>query len=173
MDHSRRNFLRWIGVAPAGSLLLLHGCGNAATRQPRDDAGMTDSGQTSADAGSTNGGTNAGTADMGSPDTGASTDAETMLDDAGTDTGSDASMPTDTGETCEPTGSDVEGPFHIDGAPNRTVLADAEEPGDRIVVEGTVYGPPRRSPARISTSGTRTRTGPTTTVRPSIACADR
>lgn len=62
--------------------------------------------------------------------------------DGGQDTGPDAPDAADTGAvTCEPTGSDVEGPFHVDGAPQRTVLADADEPGERLIVEGTVYGP--------------------------------
>jgi catechol 1,2-dioxygenase len=47
---------------------------------------------------------------------------------------------------CEPTGSDVEGPFHEPGAPERTVLADANEPGERLIIEGTVYGPDCTSP---------------------------
>jgi catechol 1,2-dioxygenase len=40
--------------------------------------------------------------------------------------------------TCRATTSDVRGPFHQPGAPSRMVLADANEPGARLVVTGTV-----------------------------------
>ena len=50
------------------------------------------------------------------------------------------------GGECEVTGSDIEGPFHLDDAPERTVLADEDEPGERLVIEGTVYGPDCETP---------------------------
>lgn len=50
------------------------------------------------------------------------------------------------GEICELTGSDVRGPFYEPGAPQRTVLAGAEEPGERMIIEGTVYGPDCETP---------------------------
>lgn len=45
------------------------------------------------------------------------------------------------GEVCNPTGSDIRGPFHQAGAPERTVLAGPEEAGRRIMIEGRVYEP--------------------------------
>ncbi len=70
----------------------------------------------------------------GGSDTGTENDAGTN-DAGGVDSGS-----SDVGEVaCEPTGSDILGPFHEEGAPQRAVLADAEEPGERLVIEGTVY----------------------------------
>jgi catechol 1,2-dioxygenase len=42
------------------------------------------------------------------------------------------------GTLCMPTGKDVRGPFHARGAPERNVLADEGEPGERLVIEGTV-----------------------------------
>lgn len=42
------------------------------------------------------------------------------------------------GPACRATTADVRGPFHLPGAPTRMVLADAAEPGERLVVSGTV-----------------------------------
>lgn len=47
---------------------------------------------------------------------------------------------------CSPTEDDVQGPFYIPGAPSRRTLAGSKEPGDRIVVRGTVLGPDCRTP---------------------------
>ena len=47
---------------------------------------------------------------------------------------------------CKPTKSDALGPFHLSGAPTRTVLADASEPGDRVIMSGTVRGPDCKTP---------------------------
>jgi catechol 1,2-dioxygenase len=49
-------------------------------------------------------------------------------------------------QQCEVTGSDVEGPFFRDDAPQRQVLASEDEPGTRLVIEGTVYGPDCSTP---------------------------
>ena len=63
-------------------------------------------------------------------------------DDAGLgDTGPDTPA-----TSCEATGSDILGPFHEEGAPQRTRLADDDEPGERMVIEGTVYGPDCTTP---------------------------
>lgn len=37
---------------------------------------------------------------------------------------------------CSPTEPDVKGPFYLPGAPQRTVLAAPEEPGERILIRG-------------------------------------
>jgi catechol 1,2-dioxygenase len=50
------------------------------------------------------------------------------------------------GKNCAPTGADVEGPFFISGAPKRVALARPDEPGDRLVIRGTVYGPDCKKP---------------------------
>ena len=50
------------------------------------------------------------------------------------------------GASCQLTGSDVRGPFHIDGAPQRTQLASPDEPGEPLLIEGTVYGPDCQTP---------------------------
>jgi catechol 1,2-dioxygenase len=53
----------------------------------------------------------------------------------------------DTGSpSCALTGSDVRGPFHISGAPQRTRLAGDDEPGEAMVIEGTVFGPDCQTP---------------------------
>lgn len=48
--------------------------------------------------------------------------------------------------SCELTGSDIRGPFHVEGAPERAILASEDEPGQRLVIEGTVYGPDCATP---------------------------
>lgn len=65
--------------------------------------------------------------------------------DAPTDAGalgSDASIGLDGGGpdagACEPTQADALGPFFESGAPNRMVIAAADEPGDRLLVEGSL-----------------------------------
>jgi catechol 1,2-dioxygenase len=125
--NTRRHFLRLMGVAP----IALVACGSdvgAGTRETLDsgfDTGRHDAGARPMDAGSDAGVTDAGVTDAGATDAGV------------TDGGADE---------CELTGSDVEGPFHIEGAPQRTVLADTDEPGERLYIMGTVYGPDCRTP---------------------------
>ena len=50
------------------------------------------------------------------------------------------------GESCQVTGSDIRGPFHEDGAPDRTKIAGDDEEGERLLIEGTVYGPDCTTP---------------------------
>ena len=50
------------------------------------------------------------------------------------------------GRSCQVTGSDIKGPFHEPGAPERTKIADDDEEGERLVIEGTVYGPDCTTP---------------------------
>jgi catechol 1,2-dioxygenase len=50
------------------------------------------------------------------------------------------------GADCRPTESDIIGPFYRFGAPFRSKLADASEPGDRLVVSGTVLSGDCRTP---------------------------
>ena len=47
---------------------------------------------------------------------------------------------------CQPTESDIVGPFYRFGAPFRSRLAEAGEPGDRIVLTGTVLSADCRTP---------------------------
>ncbi len=51
-----------------------------------------------------------------------------------------------TTEACSATGSDIEGPFYLAGAPRRTVLADAKEKGKRLRIGGTVFGSDCKTP---------------------------
>lgn len=41
---------------------------------------------------------------------------------------------------CEVTTPDILGPFHVPGAPFRTVLASADEPGTRLFIDGQIFG---------------------------------
>jgi catechol 1,2-dioxygenase len=70
------------------------------------------------------------------PERDASADAETAKD---------ASANTDASD-CRPTSSDLEGPYYEPGAPERTQIATASEPGERIIISGTVYGPDCKTP---------------------------
>ncbi len=49
-------------------------------------------------------------------------------------------------EACAPTESDFRGPMYAPGAPRRTVLAGPNEPGERLRIRGTVFGPDCRTP---------------------------
>jgi catechol 1,2-dioxygenase len=49
-------------------------------------------------------------------------------------------------QQCLPTASDVLGPFYRAGAPARAKLTDPGEPGETLVLSGTVYGPDCRTP---------------------------
>jgi catechol 1,2-dioxygenase len=49
-------------------------------------------------------------------------------------------------EACEPTESDFRGPMYAPGAPRRSVLAGPNEPGERLRIRGTVFGPDCRTP---------------------------
>lgn len=145
-EQSRRQFLKWVGVAPVSAMLILESaCGTASSPDVRGSDTAVDGG-TERDAGARRsakmdatqprdaGGENA-------PETGyPSKDAESVGD-----TGADVAPEAD-GGVCEATGSDVEGPFHLEGAPSRTTLAGQDEPGERIVVEGTIYEPDCRTP---------------------------
>jgi protocatechuate 3,4-dioxygenase beta subunit len=74
-------------------------------------------------------------------DQSADSGADTSDTGGGADAVADADAADSGSASCEATGSDVEGPFHVEGAPERTVLAGPEEPGNRLLIEGTVYGP--------------------------------
>ncbi len=58
----------------------------------------------------------------------------------------DLSAPDAGAKQCAPTKSDALGPFHEKGAPFRTVLATASEPGDRVIMSGTVTAPDCKTP---------------------------
>ena len=83
-----------------------------------------------------------------------SSDAETEADASASEPDSlvesdTSQMEPDGGQTtdnCEITGSDVKGPFYEEGAPFTNQLADAEEVGVRIRIEGTVYEPDCTTP---------------------------
>lgn len=49
---------------------------------------------------------------------------------------------------CKPTGSDVLGPFHVEGAPFRTQIADETEVGDLLAIDGIVLGPDCKTPLK-------------------------
>jgi catechol 1,2-dioxygenase len=52
----------------------------------------------------------------------------------------------DAAAECRPTTRDAEGPFYAAGAPERTLLAELDEPGVRLFVEGRLLGPDCRTP---------------------------
>lgn len=92
----------------------------------------------------------AGALACGQTSTSRTPDAGSDLSDTGADLGPDAARDTgspdvDPGE-CLPTGSDIEGPFYEPGAPQRVQLASVDEPGERILIEGTVFEPDCQTP---------------------------
>ena len=74
-------------------------------------------------------GADGGGADGGGADGGDGTD--------GVD-GTDGADGTDGGVECDPTASDVEGPYYTPGAPEVAALADDDEPGQRILLQGSL-----------------------------------
>jgi len=52
--------------------------------------------------------------------------------------GTDGADGTDGGVDCDPTPSDVEGPYYTPGAPEVAALADDDEPGQRILIQGSL-----------------------------------
>jgi protocatechuate 3,4-dioxygenase beta subunit len=52
------------------------------------------------------------------------------------------------GEICPPTQNDVEGPYYVPDSPFRTILADRDEPGEHIVIKGTVYSTDCTTPVK-------------------------
>lgn len=53
---------------------------------------------------------------------------------------------TDGAVQCAPTTSDVQGPYYIAGAPERMKIAADNEPGERLVISGRVFGPDCETP---------------------------
>ncbi|MFB6350876.1 MAG: hypothetical protein ABEN55_10590 [Bradymonadaceae bacterium] len=151
-DTSRRTFLTWLGVG-AGAAVggLAGGCtGPGQTRDGNDTAPGAD---TSEDGGGGDTGgydTAPGSGDAGDADASGTGDASDTAGPGPGDAGdaSDAGDANDTAdaESCRATGDDVEGPFHADDAPERQKLAPDDEPGRRIQIEGTVYGPDCTTP---------------------------
>ncbi|HJK91804.1 MAG TPA: hypothetical protein RMH85_11465 [Polyangiaceae bacterium LLY-WYZ-15_(1-7)] len=110
---SRRELLRWLAAMPGG--LLLAGCGDGGGGL--SDAGGGDAGRADA------GGGDAGGGDAGGGDAGIGADAG-GAEDAG---------------VCDPTTEDALGPFFEEGAPMRTQLAEPDEPGSPLRVEGRLF----------------------------------
>ncbi len=48
------------------------------------------------------------------------------------------SRPTPAGGACEPTSDDILGPYYLPGSPVTTLVAQPDEPGDRLYLSGTV-----------------------------------
>ncbi len=81
-----------------------------------------------------------GGASNNSNDTGG---ADTLSGDAASDSGgdvADTSSDNDSGAACEATGRDAQGPFYEEGAPERVDLTGGTEPGEAILLTGTIIG---------------------------------
>ncbi len=52
------------------------------------------------------------------------------------------------GKVCTPTQNDIEGPYYLPGAPFRTQIADPYEPGEHIVIKGSVLDTDCRTPLK-------------------------
>ncbi len=115
-DPSRRAFLR---TAAAGTAGILLGCGGQ--RRAGGGPAPEDAGGAGTDAGGTDGG-------------GGGEDAGRTLDSGG---GGDASLLDATPE-CRETEDDIEGPFYLAGAPQRSDLTEDGMVGTRLTVSGRV-----------------------------------
>lgn len=51
-------------------------------------------------------------------------------------------------KVCPPTQDDTEGPYYLPHAPFRTDMSDPEEPGERLVIKGTVLETDCRTPVK-------------------------
>jgi catechol 1,2-dioxygenase len=49
-------------------------------------------------------------------------------------------------DACAPTEPDFQGPMYLAGAPRRTMLAGPKEPGERLRIRGSVFGPDCATP---------------------------
>jgi protocatechuate 3,4-dioxygenase beta subunit len=70
---------------------------------------------------------------------------------SGSETGGETETGTETGpetvqEACVETGDDIQGPFYRPDALFSTEIAEADEPGTRILIRGTVFGPDCETP---------------------------
>lgn len=48
-------------------------------------------------------------------------------------------------DACAATESDFQGPMYLAGAPRRSILAGPKEPGERLTIRGTIFGPDCRT----------------------------
>lgn len=125
-DPDRRDALRWLaGTLSACGIVASGACGPS----PVGDR----TGAPGGDAGSSSDGTWGGDDATSSGDSAIAGDADPGRVRDRLDAGEDP----DAG-VCEPTGADALGPFHADGAPFRQVLADPDEPGERVIISGVV-----------------------------------
>ena len=163
-DRSRRTFMKWLGVGAGAAVGGLAGCSDVRTPGGGDARSRDARGGDTADGGDTrrardtSRGADTVAPDTGAGDTGAGdTRGDTRGGDTGVDTqdGTDGGPDADTADgggtdadaaSCEATGEDVEGPFFAEGAPERKNLAPSDEPGQRILIHGTVYQPDCRTP---------------------------
>lgn len=131
-EESRRSFLKWLAAGTGATLGgLASGC--ASPSDPRDTS-RTDTRRADSGIGG----------DTRTPDAMADAGPNTEPETSDTSMSNDAGRPD--GGTCEKTGDDVEGPFFEEGAPERRQLAPDNEPGRRILIEGTVYEPDCTTP---------------------------
>jgi len=92
-------------------------------------------------------GTGQGTQASADPTTTSTSDPTSTSDTAGTsDTTSSSDLPTDDPTLCEATQRDARGPFYEEGAPPRMSIAEPDEPGERTLIRGVVFGPDCATP---------------------------
>lgn len=149
-DTTRRRFIKWLGVGAGAAVGGLAGGCSGPGRTDRRDGGRadTEAAGMAPDAGggdADTAGAGEGGRDTGGRDTASPGDGGTDTSGGGPDSAEDGGDAGDSG-TCRATGDDVQGPFHEEGAPERTNLAPDDEPGRRILIEGTVYGPDCTTP---------------------------
>jgi catechol 1,2-dioxygenase len=115
MNNDRREFIKWLSVTP-----LLAGSACTGNNSNRDRTGESPG---------------PGTKKAPALEKGGYVANEDQLRMART-RGYSSNLPADS--PCRPTGPDVLGPFHRAGAPRRTIIADENEPGERLKITGRV-----------------------------------
>ena len=147
---SRRDMLQWMAIAPAAAAVVVVGCGES---NGSEDAGSSDTGAPPKDVGPVDIPTPPDVEPVDIPASPVDVAVDTAVPDTAMDTGTtqdtnvygtavpDTSItPPEPPENCELTPPDVQGPFYAANAPFTAELAGKNEPGERILIRGTVMG---------------------------------
>ena len=135
---TRRDMLQWMAIAPAAAAVVAVGCGSNGAAGT--DAGSTDTATPPQDASVPD--TALPPVDTAVADTAVDVPSIPVQDTNvyGTAQPDTSTTPPEPPEDCELTPPDVQGPFYAADAPHTTELADKDEPGERILIRGTVKG---------------------------------
>jgi catechol 1,2-dioxygenase len=149
---SRRDMLQWMAIAPAAAAVVVVGCGESNgsadvgspdTGPPPKDGGPADTAPPPGDVTVTDTAPPPGdvaVTDTTVPDTAVDAGPTQDANVYGTAEPDTSTIPLEPPENCELTPPDVQGPFYAANAPFTAELAGKDEPGERILIRGTVMG---------------------------------